>query len=102
MKKDIIVFDKMISIFNASVKYDIKTDGDIENVKNQITANLKKLIEHRKTIPVQNRDVINIKIRALRKELNTVSTMKEEIPRIKKIIEPVTYVRKEKDKNLER
>lgn len=102
MKRDLIAFEKMVAIFNASVKYDIKIDADIENAKDQITANLKELIEHRKTIPVQNRDVINIKIRALRKELNTVSTMKEEIPRIKKIIEPITFVRKEKDKNLER
>ncbi len=102
MKRDLILFDKMISIFNASVKYDIKTDADIENAKETIISDLQKLIEYRKSIPVQNRDVVNIKIRLLRKELNTVSTMKEEIPRIKKIIEPVTYVRKEKDKNLER
>ena len=102
MKRDLIAFEKMVAIFNASVKYGIKTDADIEAVKNVITFDMQKLIEHRKSIPVQNRDVVNIKIRGLRKELNTVSTMKEEIPRIKRIIEPITFVRKEKDKNLER
>ena len=102
MKRDLIAFDKMIAIFNASVKYDIKTDADIESAKNNIISSMKEIMEHRKTIPVQNRDVVNIKIRLLRKELNTVSTMKEEIPRIKKIIEPITFVRKDKDRNLER
>ena len=46
----------MISIFNASVKYDIKTDADIENAKETIISDLQKLIEYRKSIPVQNRE----------------------------------------------
>ncbi len=102
MKKDLIVFDKITAIYNVMTEYDIKDVSDIEPAKEIIVSEMQKLMEHRKTIPVQNRDVINIKIRLLRKELHTVSTLKEEVPRIKKIIEPVTLVRKEKNRELER
>ena len=102
MKKDLIIFDKIAAIYKVLTKYDIKDVADIEPTKGTIISDIQKLMEHRKTIPVQNRDVINIKIHLLRKELHTVSTLKQEIPRIKKIIEPITLVRKEKNRELER
>ena len=102
MKKDLIVFDKYIAILNVSVKYDIKNDTDIENAKETIISNLDIFMEQRKSILVQNRDFINIKIRNLRKELKTVKIMKEELPRIKKILAPVTLHKKERDHSIER
>lgn len=98
MKKDLITFDKMVAIFNASVKYNIKNNYDIEVAKKQAISTLEQLMIDRKSIPVQNRDVINLKIRSLRKELKTINTMKEEIPRIKKTLEPITLQKQDRDK----
>lgn len=97
MKKDILHFDKITAQFKFLHKHDIKTHKGLNLLKEKTFADMQNLIDKRKSIPAENRKEINIEIRGLRRELKQIENIRNDIPRINRILNPKPQKEKSND-----